>query len=160
MGWLVAGSVAGLLAAGVVFYHHLLEKLALYRLAVLTGELPNTLVDTVGQCSKPPQLTQPIPVGDGAALLRRRPDIRQAERQMAAASAQIGVATADLYPSINLGLSCMVREFCAEELRQKKVFEVNLAEPIPARSIGMVSLKGVSLPPAASKFLELLQSLE
>ena len=32
---------------------------------------------------------------------------------------------------INLGLSCMVREFCAEELRQKKVFEVNLAEPIP-----------------------------
>lgn len=81
------------------------QKLALYRLAVLTGELPNTLVDTVGQCSKPPQLTQPIPVGDGAALLRRRPDIRQAERQMAAASAQIGVATADLYPSINLGLS-------------------------------------------------------
>lgn len=61
---------------------------------------------------------------------------------------------------INLGLSCMVREFCAEELRQKKVFEVNLAESIPARSIGMVSLKGVSLPPAASRFLELLQSLE
>lgn len=61
---------------------------------------------------------------------------------------------------INLGLSCMVREFCAEELRQKKVFEVNLAEPIPTRSIGMVSLKGVSLPPAASRFLELLQSLE
>ena len=61
---------------------------------------------------------------------------------------------------INLGLSCMVREFCAEELRQKKVFEVNLAEPIPARSIGIVSLKGVSLPPAASRFLELLQSLE
>lgn len=61
---------------------------------------------------------------------------------------------------INLGLSCMVREFCAEELRQKKVFEVNLAEPIPARSIGMVSLKGVSLPPAALKFLELLKSLE
>ena len=60
---------------------------------------------------------------------------------------------------INLGLSCMVREFCAEELRQKKVFEVNLAEPIPARSIGMVSLKGVSLPPAASRFLELLTSL-
>lgn len=81
------------------------QKLALYRLAVLTGELPNTLVDTVGQCSKPPQLSQPIPVGDGAALLRRRPDIREAERKMAAASAQIGVATADLYPSINLGLS-------------------------------------------------------
>lgn len=60
---------------------------------------------------------------------------------------------------INLGLSCMVREFCAEELKQQKVFEVNLAEPIPARSIGMVSLKEVSLPPAASRFLELLTSL-
>jgi outer membrane protein TolC len=44
-------------------------------------------------------------VGDGAALLRRRPDIRQAERTLAGATARIGVATAELYPSINLGLS-------------------------------------------------------
>ena len=75
------------------------QKLALYRLAVLTGELPNTLVGTVGQCKTPPRLSQPIPVGDGAALLRRRPDIREAERKLAASSAQIGVATADLYQS-------------------------------------------------------------
>lgn len=81
------------------------QKLALYRLAVLTGELPNTLVATIGQCQKPPQLSQPIPVGDGAALLRRRPDIRQAERTLASSSARIGVATADLYPNIVLGLS-------------------------------------------------------
>ncbi|MFJ0646726.1 TolC family protein, partial [Bordetella bronchiseptica] len=40
-----------------------------------------------------------------AALLRRRPDIRQAERSLAAATARIGVATADLYPKISLGLS-------------------------------------------------------
>jgi outer membrane protein TolC len=46
-----------------------------------------------------------IPVGDGAALLKRRPDIRQAERTLAAATARIGVATAELYPNINLGLS-------------------------------------------------------
>lgn len=81
------------------------QKLALYRLAVLTGELPNTLVGTVGQCKTPPRLSRPIPVGDGAALLRRRPDIRQAERTLASASARIGVATADLYPNIVLGLS-------------------------------------------------------
>jgi outer membrane protein TolC len=50
-------------------------------------------------------VTAAIPVGNGAALLRRRPDIRQAERTLAGATARIGVATADLYPSINLGLS-------------------------------------------------------
>jgi outer membrane protein TolC len=44
-------------------------------------------------------------VGDGAALLRRRPDVRQAERQLAGATARIGVATAELYPNITLGAS-------------------------------------------------------
>jgi multidrug efflux system outer membrane protein len=44
-------------------------------------------------------------VGDGAALLRRRPDVREAERRLAAATARIGVATADLYPRVALGLS-------------------------------------------------------
>jgi outer membrane protein TolC len=46
-----------------------------------------------------------VPVGDGAALLRRRPDIRQAERGLAAATARIGVAVAGRYPRIRLGLS-------------------------------------------------------
>jgi outer membrane protein TolC len=44
-----------------------------------------------------------LPVGDGAALLRRRPDLREAERRLAADTARIGVATADLYPKVNLG---------------------------------------------------------
>jgi outer membrane protein TolC len=57
------------------------------------------------QCAQAPRLTETIPVGDGAELLRRRPDIRQAERTLAAATARIGVATADLYPKISLGLS-------------------------------------------------------
>jgi NodT family efflux transporter outer membrane factor (OMF) lipoprotein len=81
------------------------QKNAIYRLSVLTGEVPNALVSTVGNCSRIPHLKQPIPIGDGAELIRRRPDIRQAERMLAAMNARIGVATADLYPSISLGLS-------------------------------------------------------
>lgn len=61
---------------------------------------------------------------------------------------------------INLGISCMVRQFCHRELREGKIFEVQLADPIPPRSIGMVSLKGVSLPPSVSRFLELLEPCE
>jgi len=48
-------------------------------------------------------LRHPVPVGDGTALIRRRPDIRQADRTLAAATARIGVATAALYPKVSLG---------------------------------------------------------
>lgn len=81
------------------------QRTALYRLAALTGEVPSALPAPMLQCSAPPRLTRTIPVGDGAALLRRRPDIREAERNLAAATARIGIATADLYPKITLGLS-------------------------------------------------------
>jgi len=81
------------------------RRSALYRLAVLTGQVPSALVGRIGQCERIPQLANPIPVGDGASLLKRRPDIRQAERSLASATARIGVATADLYPNISLGFS-------------------------------------------------------
>jgi NodT family efflux transporter outer membrane factor (OMF) lipoprotein len=81
------------------------QRIAMYRLAVLTGEVPGRDIEGVAQCDKTPHLSAPIPVGDGAALLRRRPDIRQAERSLAGATARIGVATADLYPNISLGAS-------------------------------------------------------
>jgi len=81
------------------------QHTALYRLAALTGQAPADMPAALLQCARPPRLTQPIPVGDGAALLRRRPDIRQAERTLAADTARIGVATAALYPTITLGLS-------------------------------------------------------
>ena len=76
---------------------------ALFRLAVLTGRPPANFPAQVANCQRPPQLSQPLPVGDGASLLSRRPDIRQAERELAAATARVGVATADLYPKVTLG---------------------------------------------------------
>ncbi|HEX8471789.1 MAG TPA: TolC family protein, partial [Brevundimonas sp.] len=76
---------------------------ALFRLSTLTGRTPAEVSEAARSCARPPQLSQPIPVGDGAALLARRPDVRQAERQIAAAAARVNVATASLYPSISLG---------------------------------------------------------
>ncbi len=76
---------------------------ALYRLATLMGRAPAAYPAEVATCAKPPALTRPLPIGDGAALIRRRPDIRQAERALAAATARIGIATADLHPQVSLG---------------------------------------------------------
>ena len=79
------------------------RQTALYRLSVLTGRPPAEFPPEAAACTAAPTLSQPIPVGSGATLLARRPDIRQAERELAAATARIGVATADLYPDISLG---------------------------------------------------------
>ena len=81
------------------------QRTAIYQLAVLTGNLPAALPERATECRAIPQLSRPVPVGDGAMLLSRRPDIRQVERLLAGATARIGVATADLYPSISLGLN-------------------------------------------------------
>jgi NodT family efflux transporter outer membrane factor (OMF) lipoprotein len=78
------------------------RRAALYALAVLTGDPPADLDSAADQCSTAPAVHQPIPVGDGRELLARRPDVRAAERTLAADVGRIGVATAQLYPSISL----------------------------------------------------------
>ena len=78
------------------------RKAALFELAYLLGETPQNAPVAVLQCVTAPQLKTLMPVGDGAALLRRRPDIREADRKFAAALAEQGVATADLFPRVTL----------------------------------------------------------
>jgi outer membrane protein TolC len=78
---------------------------ALFRLATLTGRTPAQLPPIAAERSIALEIEQPLPVGDGAALLARRPDVRAAERRLAADTARIGVATADLYPRITFGAS-------------------------------------------------------
>jgi len=79
------------------------RQAALYQLATLAGKPPADYPRAVEGCAALPAIVEPLPVGDGAALLRRRPDIRAAERRLAAATARIGVATAGLYPEVSFG---------------------------------------------------------
>ena len=72
------------------------------RLAVLIGQHPGSLRDTLAERKAIPVTPLEMAVGVPADILRRRPDVRRAERQLAAQTAQIGVATADLYPKFSL----------------------------------------------------------
>ncbi|WP_313460055.1 efflux transporter outer membrane subunit, partial [Achromobacter sp.] len=78
------------------------RRLARYRIAVLAGLRPVELGELDAGTPLAP-LTARLPIGDVGALLSRRPDIAAAERNMAAANADVGVATAELYPRIDLG---------------------------------------------------------
>src|SRR5258707_15041499 len=77
------------------------EKQAGYRLAVLLGERPGAL-DQELRPAAVATYAQGLAIGDPTELLRRRPDVRAAERQLAAATARVGVATADLFPRVNV----------------------------------------------------------
>ena len=79
------------------------QRSGLFTLATLTGDAPEAIPAAVSSCAKPPLIRTAIPIGDGAGLLARRPDVRQAERKLAASVAAIGVSTAALYPSITIG---------------------------------------------------------
>lgn len=78
------------------------RRATLFELTALLGRTPANAPVEVESCETPPHLDALMPVGDGAALIKRRPDVREAERKLAAATAQLGVATADLYPKIQL----------------------------------------------------------
>ena len=77
---------------------------AIYRISVLTGQHPGALVAELDPAAAIPTVAagQNLPIGVPTDLLRRRADVRRAERDLAAATARIGVATADLYPRFTL----------------------------------------------------------
>ncbi|WP_420138891.1 efflux transporter outer membrane subunit [Sphingomonas sp.] len=78
------------------------RRAEIYALAALTGRPPAELDQAAAACRAVPKIKTAIPIGDGATLLARRPDVRQAERTLAADTARIGIATAALFPQINL----------------------------------------------------------
>jgi outer membrane protein, multidrug efflux system len=76
---------------------------AMYGLAVLLGEQPAALEKELTAAAPIPPAPPKVPVGMPSELLRRRPDVMRAERLLAAATAQQGVATAEFFPHLILG---------------------------------------------------------
>jgi len=76
-------------------------RLANNRLCLLTGQPPRDLTHELGQASIP-QAPPAVVLGIPADLVRRRPDIRASEREVARRSADIGIATADLFPEFSI----------------------------------------------------------
>lgn len=74
---------------------------AILRLGVLTGNAPEALLTQLTAVRMQPALPETHSIGTPEALLRRRPDIRIAERELAAATARIGIAVGDLFPRIS-----------------------------------------------------------
>lgn len=77
-------------------------QVTLHRLSVLLGQVPGGTMTTLVGTGRIPVAPESLVAGAPADLLRRRPDIRQAEAEVAVASARIGVAVADLYPQFTL----------------------------------------------------------
>jgi NodT family efflux transporter outer membrane factor (OMF) lipoprotein len=78
------------------------EAQAMHRIGVLLGDSPDSVKAMLSEPKAIPMSLPTVPVGLPSELVRRRPDIRRAERQLAASTARIGVATADLFPRFSL----------------------------------------------------------
>jgi len=104
------------------------EAQGINAIGLLLGQPPTTLQAELGGANPPgvPRIPPRVPVGIPSELARRRPDIRQAEAQLHAATAEIGVAKADFYPKLTLSGSAALQ---ATQLK-------NLGLPAQTYSIG------------------------
>jgi NodT family efflux transporter outer membrane factor (OMF) lipoprotein len=95
------------------------EAQTINALSLLLGQPPNALREELVTAKPVPPVPPRVPVGLPSELARRRPDIRQAEAQLHAATADIGVAQANFYPSVNL-----TGGFGLQSLQFGKVFDL------------------------------------
>lgn len=107
-------------------------EVALHALSVLLGETPTALADSLATPAPAGPGLIAIPPGLPSELLQRRPDIRAAERQLAAATADIDVATADLYPKISLTGALQLASRSLSSLLETDSLQGNVAARISA----------------------------
>lgn len=91
-------------------------------LALLTGQTPTALNALLDPFAPLPPLPAFLPVGDPVSMLRRRPDVAAAERGLAGATARIGVAAADFYPTISFTASGSLNGLQPGDLGRKGAF--------------------------------------
>ncbi len=89
---------------------------AMNRIAVLLGQQPGKVHEELENAEPVPAASPQTAVGMPADMMRRRPDIRKAERELAAQTAKVGVATADLYPKLTLAGSISVKAVSFDRL--------------------------------------------
>ena len=77
-------------------------KMSIHHLGILLNQPPGALLEELAKSTPIPVAPPKVPVGLPSDLLQRRPDVQQAERELAAQTARIGVATADLFPKFSL----------------------------------------------------------
>ncbi|WP_413795211.1 MULTISPECIES: efflux transporter outer membrane subunit [unclassified Pseudomonas] len=94
-------------------------EVATHRIAVLIGEVPRVLADELEIPGELPALPKNFVVAAPSELLRRRPDVAGAERRLAAATARVGVATADLFPRFTFGGLIGAQAFRADALFER-----------------------------------------
>jgi multidrug efflux system outer membrane protein len=89
---------------------------AMHRIEVLVGAVPGSLRERLATEAVLPALPTGLGLGKPEDLLRRRPDVRVAERQLAATSARIGIATADLFPRVTINANIGLRALSFDAL--------------------------------------------